>query len=102
MKIATQRDRLIERQDEPEQRIAPVAIKVVNVTRGHESEVVVPPPDQDIDAIARLAIKAARSRGALGDRWLLHKKHHVKRLDGRASVEVIPEFLKSKKVRKVK
>lgn len=75
---------------------------VVNVTFGHESPVLVPSPDTDLDAVARLALKAARARGALGDRWLLHKKHHVKRLDGRDSDVVIPEFLKSKKVRKVK
>lgn len=58
--------------------------------------VVVPPPDPAV--VERREATYAEQRAALHDRFLLHRKNHVQRIDGRAGAPEIPEFLKRKGV----
>lgn len=98
--------RLIDRRDGLEYvhppEAPPAAIVVVDITLVEEATVAVPVPPPSPTGRERLMRNAVVARLGMGDRWILHKKHHVQRLDGRIIDAVIPEFLKSKKVRQIK
>jgi hypothetical protein len=68
---------------------------------GRPVPVAVPPPDPEV--VERRAATAEDRRAQLQERYVLHRKNHVQRLDGRHAGPPIPEFLKPKaKVRTIK
>lgn len=63
--------------------------------------IAVPPPDPAV--IERRAATYEEKRESLQDRFLLHRRNHVKRLDGRGTIQpAVPEFLKHRGVRRVR
>lgn len=63
--------------------------------------IVVPPPDPAV--VERREAAVGEQREQLQDRYLLHRKNHVQRLDGRGvKLPEVPEFLKRRGVRRVR
>lgn len=78
----------------------PAPVAVFDLTGQIEYTVAVPSPAPDQTVMQRQAAAIERARESLGDRWLLHRKAHVRRLDGRdTAAPSVPYFLTARKGR---